>query len=262
MHPVLFEFSSCTIRSYDIVLCLAIVTGLVMVWYEARKKGYPGGSLIICLIGTVICALIGARINGWLFWFRGNIAMLNLNLFSTGSGMTAFGGFVGALGFAALYSYLNRWNVWRLLDIVAPILAMTESIQRIGCFLNGCCYGRKTTGFLGIYLPDTLDNWAYRYPTQIITGIFCFVLFVWLWRQRENKPFEGSLMLYYLVLYHVGRVVIDFLRGDEQVVLGLLTVHQLTATIIALIAAIVLYFRLNLQVKKSRPVELVDNVGS
>jgi phosphatidylglycerol:prolipoprotein diacylglycerol transferase len=262
MYPVIYDFGSWKIRSYDAVLCLAIVIGMFMVWHEAKKAGYPGRRMVLCLVGTVICAVLGARINGWLFWFHGNIAMLNLNVISTGNGMTAFGGLAGALGFAALYSYWNHWNVLKLLDIVALTLALTEGIQRIGCFLNGCCYGRETTGFLGIYLPDTLGHWAYRYPSQIITGIFCFTLFVLLWKQRRNKSFEGSLMLYYLVVYNVGRVVIDFLRGDEPVVLGLLTAHQLTAAAIASIAAIVLYFKLNQRMKTLRPVELEDNVES
>lgn len=254
MHRILFEFNSWKIRSYDVMLCLAITTGVLLVLREAKKEEYPRSRLFLCLVGTVVCALIGARINGWLFWFQGNFSMLDLNLSSSGKGMTAFGGFAGAFGFAALYSYWNHWNVWKLLDIIALVLPLTEGIQRIGCFLNGCCYGQQTDGFLGIYLPDILGYWAYRYPTQIITGLFCVLLFFWLWNQQKNKLFEGMIFLYYLLIYHVGRLAIDFLRGDEPVVLGLLTAHQLTAALVATIATIILYFKLYQNLKNSEPI--------
>ena len=98
-------------------------------------------------------------------------------------------------------------------------------------------------------MPDSLGYWGFRYPSQIITAIFCYLLFIWLWRQRNNKPFNGIIFLYYLVIYHTGRVVLDFMRGDESVILGHLTAHQLTATIISSIAAIILYYRLILNKK-------------
>jgi phosphatidylglycerol---prolipoprotein diacylglyceryl transferase len=257
MHPIIFDFGSWAIRSYDAVLCLAIIIGILVVWKETMRMGYPALRMAVCLAGTVFCAILGARINGWFFWFGGNLDRLNLNVISTKSGMTAFGGLIGAFSFIALYSFMNRWNVLRLLDIVAPVLALTEGIQRIGCFLNGCCYGRETSGFLGFYLPSTHGYWADRYPTQIITGIFCLALFIGLWKRRKTKPFEGSLLLYYLVIYDSGRVVIDFLRGDEPVVLGMLTAHQLTAAAFALIAAIILYFRLRQEMKKPKPAESI-----
>ena len=150
MHPVIFDFGKWDIRSYDIVLCLSIITGMILIWGEARSERYPAGRFVICLLGTLICAILGARINGWFFWFRGNPDMLSLNLFSTKSGMTAFGGLAGAFGFSALYAYLNRWNVLRLLDIIAPVFALAEGIQRTGCFLNGCCYGHDNKQFSGV----------------------------------------------------------------------------------------------------------------
>jgi len=245
MHPVIYDFGSWKIRSYDAVLCVAIITGMILIFSKARKEGYPAVRLILCLLGTLICAILGARINGWLFWFRGNPEMLNLNVISTRSGMTAFGGIAGAFGFAALYSYLNGWKTLKLLDIVAPVLALTEGIQRIGCFMNGCCYGHKTASLLGIYQPDTLGNWTNRYPTQIVTGLFCIVLFAWLERRSKDRSFEGYILLNYLFVYNTGRVLLDFMRGDEPIALGLLTVHQLTAAIIAIFSAIVLYFKMN-----------------
>jgi phosphatidylglycerol---prolipoprotein diacylglyceryl transferase len=243
MYPVLFNLGVWRCRSYDVVLLTAAVAGVIVVLRETRKMGLPGWKVSICLIGTVISALVGGRINGWLFWFGGNLDFLDLNLVSHGNGMTAFGAFAGAFCFTALFSLLNRWSVWRLLDTVAPVLALTEGIQRAGCFLNGCCHGRDTGGFLGVFLPDALGNWAYRYPVQIITGLFCVALFFWLWQKRTERPAEGMVLLYYLVFYHTGRVAIDFMRGDEPVLIGMLTFHQVTAAIIACVSGAVLYFR-------------------
>lgn len=251
MLPVLFQYNSWQLRSYDVCLCLAIAVCTLLVWHQARKEGYPRIGVAVFLIGTVIFALLGARINGWFFWFRENPDMLDLNIADTRKGMTAFGGLLGAIIFAGLYSWLNRWNVWRLLDIVIPSFALGEAIQRIGCLLNGCCYGHTTKSFLGVYVPDINGIWSYRYPTQIITGLFCALLFIYLWRQRKTFPFHGALLLQYLILYNIGRLVIDFLRGDETIAIGILTKHQLTATIIALTAALIMLLVFDLKTKKS-----------
>ena len=115
----------------------------------------------------------------------------------------------------------------------------------MGCLLNGCCYGRETDSFLGVYLPAAGGRWAERYPTQVMTGIFCLGLAAWLWSRRRRTSFPGELALTYVVVYGAGRVALDTLRGDERVVLGGLTSHQLAALVMAIAAGLVILYRQN-----------------
>lgn len=243
MYPVLLTIGSWELRSYSAVMSLVLVVAVVIMWHQARRAGFPGREVALCAIGMALSGLLGGRLNAWLFHLGGPFAWPNLNLASFKSGATGFGAVAGALGFAALYSAWRHWDAWHMLDLAAPILPLGEAIQRVGCLLNGCCYGRETDGFLGVYLPAVGGRWAYRYPTQALTGLFCLTLAAWLWSRRRRISFPGELALTYLVVYGTGRVALDALRGDEHATLGILTAHQLAATALAITAALLLLYR-------------------
>jgi phosphatidylglycerol:prolipoprotein diacylglycerol transferase len=237
MQPVLLILGSREIRSYPVLLGLAIVVGVAAFWYAGRAAGFPGTQLLIFCAGAVAFGLLGGRLNSWLFQLGSRFAWPNLNIASLRGGLTSFGSIIGALGFGAVVARRQGWSVWAFLDLAAPVIPLAEAIQRLGCLLNGCCWGRPTLGLLGVYLPDSAGHWATRYPTQVLTGLFCLALAVWLWRRRRSRFFAGELILSYLVMYHVGRLAIDALRGDERVLAGFLTTHQLSAAAVAALAA-------------------------
>ena len=243
MWPVLFEGDHWRLRSYDVVLLIAIMTGFYLVIKGGVRKGFPRAGLIWLVAGTVIFALIGARINGWFFWFSHDEAKLNLDITSTQHGMTAFGGIAGAFLFAVPFAWLYRWNAWRLLDVVAPALVLCEGIQRMGCLLNGCCYGKAVDGFPGMYAPDILGIWDNRFPSQIATGLFCVVLFLYLTRYDKFTHPNGELFLQYLILYPAGRLCLDFMRADEPQAMGILSAHQVASIIMLLLAALIIAWR-------------------
>jgi phosphatidylglycerol:prolipoprotein diacylglycerol transferase len=243
VYPILLTIGTWQVRSYSAVLGLVLVLGVAAMWRQARQAGFPGGHVALCAAGMALCGLLGGRLNAWLFHLGGQFTWPDLNLVSFRSGAAGFGAIAGVLAFAALYAWWRRWNAWRLLDVAAPIVALGEAIQRLGCLLNGCCFGRETDGFLGVYLPSVGGRWADRYPTQVLSGVFCLGLAAWLWSRRHRTSFPGELALTYLVVYGAGRVAIDTLRGDERVVLGALTAHQLAAIVMAIAAGFSLLYR-------------------
>ncbi len=243
MLPVLFEFDTWRIRSYDVVLLLSILTGLWFMYRSGRRKGLAGKNLFWLFIGMTVFALLGARINGWFFWYSAQPDLLSFNIADSRHGMTAFGGISGAVVFAMGYSRLNRWNPWTLLDLTAPTLVVCEGIQRIGCLMNGCCYGKPTHHAFGFYLPDILGVWTDRYPSQIMTAIFCLILFFYLQKYKTSMLNPGDVFLLYLILYPSGRLVLDFMRGDEPLAFGILTAHQAASMIMALLGALLITLR-------------------
>jgi len=243
VHPTLFTIGAWQVRSYGAVMVLVLVLAAGAMWRLGREAGFPGRHLAVCAAGMALAGLLGGRLNAWLFHLGGRLAWPDLNLASFRSGASGFGAIAGVLGFAALYGWWRGWSVWRLLDVAAPIVPLGEALQRVGCLLNGCCYGRETDSILGLYLPSTGGPWAHRHPTQILSGLFCLGLGVWLWSRRRRSAFPGELTLTYLVVYGAGRVALDALRGDERIALGALTTHQLAAIVMALAAGLGLLVR-------------------
>ena len=101
-----------------------------------------------------------------------------------------------------------------LLDTILPVWALSAAIQRWGCWLNGCCYGRETATFLATYAPDEAGRWAFRYPTQIMQSALNLLLYVFLVAHRRRQPYDGRVSALFLFLYFSGRFFMATLRGD------------------------------------------------
>jgi phosphatidylglycerol:prolipoprotein diacylglycerol transferase len=239
MHPSLVVNGSFEVRSYAVALGLAAFVGAALVIREGRRAGLPAVPLLVACLGAVACGLLGARLNSWLSGADPSAGWPNLNLGSLRGGLVSFGGIAGAMAFTAACARVFRWNAVAFLDLIAPVIPLAESIHRWGCFFNGCCFGRRTDGLLGFYLPDSSGLWAHRYPTQLMISLYCLLLFAWLWRRR-GRASRGDLILSYSILYSVGRLAIGALRADEPAFVGFLSVSQLTALSIAGIAAALL----------------------
>jgi len=233
MHPVLFTIGSWEIYSSHVFLILAILVGVLVSWREARGIGFSNREVVSFWAAVLPFALILGLLNGLLFWFK--FVHVGDTLFRPFSfGLVSFGVILGALFLGWVFAALRKLRVGPLLDLISVTLPLMLSIYRIGCLLNGCCYGVETDGFLGMFLPGQSGEWAYRFPTQIMLIFFNLALFIWLWLNRKNKPFEGSLTLAFLIVYSLGRLLIDAFR-DLPHVLGPLSPHQLASIAILLI---------------------------
>lgn len=98
--------------------------------------------------------------------------------------------------------------------------SLGQAIIRVGCLLNGCCYGRESDSPLALYLPDIYGHYAYRSPSQILQSLANLLLFVFLCKARRHKPFHGFVFLMYLILYSIGRFFVEFTRAEEPMVGG------------------------------------------
>ena len=146
-------------------------------------------------------------------------------------GLISFGAILGGMLYGYLISKVFKFSTGKILDLIALILPLSESIYRVGCMLMGCCFGRETAGFGAMYLPEIHGIWAYRYPTQIMLMVFNLALFVLLWARSTKKIEPGSQALFFLLVYCAGRFLIDFLRGDMPMA-GALGYHQIESILI------------------------------
>jgi phosphatidylglycerol:prolipoprotein diacylglycerol transferase len=145
-------------------------------------------------------------------------------------GITYYGGLLG--------TYLSGWTYcwyWRLplgetADLFSPFLALGHGIGRVGCFLQGCCYGVPTSGSWGFVFPTDPEG-LHRHPAQLYESgleVANAVLLNWLWHRGHRG---GRVTLTWFSLYALERFLLEFVRGDTQIeraALGL-SFGQLTA---------------------------------
>jgi phosphatidylglycerol:prolipoprotein diacylglycerol transferase len=132
-----------------------------------------------------------------------------------------FGGLILAIICCLIYIYWKKLEVWRIADIVAPSIMLGLGIARIGCFLNGCCFGLPTSCPLGvIFPPDSPAGYFFPntplFPIQLAASLKGFLIFGVLLVIERWKRFNGFTFWSMLALYSVGRFVIDFFRYYEN----------------------------------------------
>ena len=150
--------------------------------------------------------------------------------------------YIGALlgGIIVLVLYYRRCcrqdgaPVGRVLDLALPTLALGAAIGRLGCLAAGCCYGKPTGAWPRLFLPDQYGDWAYRYPTQLLSiaaNLIVLALLLAIERRYRTEAgyvvFDGFVALLYLDLYLLARFALEFLRADAIAVWGPISWAQL-----------------------------------
>jgi phosphatidylglycerol:prolipoprotein diacylglycerol transferase len=214
MHRVLFQIGPFTLYSYGLFVAVGFLLSTVLVLRDSEKFGVSRNDVFDCLIVILIGGLIGGRllfvIINWGYYLR---YPLRVFAFYEG-GMAIQGALVTAVVSGVLVSRIKKIPFWKVADLIAPYAALGQSMGRIGCFLNGCCYGRIIESGIGVTFPKEA---VMRVPTQIYSSLGLLAIFVILMALREKRPFDGYVFAMYLILYSVFRFFIDFLRGDNLV---------------------------------------------
>ena len=111
---------------------------------------------------------------------------------------------------------IKKISFWDYLDCATPSIALAQGFGRIGCFLAGCCYGMETDSWCAITFTNSqfAPNHVPLVPTQIFSSVFDFAHFVLLYVITRRSKVPGFTSSLYLIIYGVGRFVIEFFRGD------------------------------------------------
>ena len=131
------------------------------------------------------------------------------------NGMVAYGGIVGALLTLYIYTGYYKLDKNAFFDFYAPMIPLFHSFGRIGCFLTGCCYGIESHRFGVAFHSSTIaPNDIDLFPVQLLCSVLNIVLFVLVFRYEKRHHLEGKAVFFYLLLYSIGRFLVEFLRGD------------------------------------------------
>ena len=191
----------------------------------------------------MLAVLVGGVIGGRLLFVVINwqeYMQEPLRIFMINEGGMAFHGslVMGFIG-GAIVVKIKKLPFWKVADIVALYAPLGHAIGRVGCFLNGCCYGGITNSSLGVMFPgDTV----YRLPAQLYSSFFLVLLFIVLRLMRNEKHFEGFIFSMYVMLYSVYRFFIEFLRDDNPAIYLGMTLSQVISAGLFIAGAILYLF--------------------
>lgn len=248
MHPILFEIGPFTLYSYGLLLACGFLLSAGLIIRDSRNFDVSTDRIFDCLLALLIAGLIGGRLLFVLinheYYFRYPFKALMLRE----GGMAIHGAIGAAIIAGIIVCRVRKLSFWNLSDLFAPYIALGQSIGRIGCFLNGCCYGKPVSSGPGVTFPgDTVS----RIPTQIYSSLGLLLIYILLIEMRKNRPFNGYVFCKYLILYGLFRFFMDFYRDDNPAVLGLLTLSQIISVAI-LVSGVVIYWVRVSRVNKAR----------
>ena len=145
MHPILLSLGVATVYSYGAMLSIAFFLGILLAMRLGEKEGIPSETVLDISLWVMVSAVIGARLLYVILFFgEFSSSLLDVIMIQKG-GLIFFGGLFGALLAVLIKAQAYKLSLLKLADIAAPGAAIGYSIARIGCFLNGCCYGVETT---------------------------------------------------------------------------------------------------------------------
>jgi len=267
MHPVIVKLiGPLKIHSYGLMLAIAFLVAVTLAQRAARRKGMDPDTVADLGLWLLISGVLGARVmfmilNPSLFPISRPLNLLKI----WEGGLVFYGGVIAALPVGVCVLRKKKVDVWHFADVVAPYMALAHGIGRIGCFLNGCCYGKPSnlpwavsfpkfvdeTGFVTgspVYV-DQLDHNLITgdaarslpvHPTQVYSTVALFAISALLLLLWKRRAFKGQIFWSYLLLYSVFRFGVEFLRADNAPVLFGLTISQLIGVPVFLFACAVL----------------------
>ena len=226
MHPILFHIGSLPVRAYGTLIVLGFMVGLwrAMGLCTRRMQAEPEGSprrispddmFDIGFYGLIV-GIIGARL---LFvaldWGSFAAHPIDALKFWQG-GLSLHGGMLGAILFLIYMCRRKRLSLLAAGDIGAVSWAIAYAIGRIGCLLNGCCYGGVCDLPWGVRFPDELHPGALTppsHPIQLYATLFNLVFFAVLLRWEKRKRADGELYYGYIFMYGFYRYVVEIFRA-------------------------------------------------
>jgi phosphatidylglycerol:prolipoprotein diacylglycerol transferase len=223
MYPTILKIANFQIYSYGVLLFISFLLGTKLVEMRAKKFGVESSKITDLALLTLIMVVAGARLLYVIFhWTEFNHDLIGIIAFWRGGlgGLMFYGGFVLALLVGIFYIRKEKMPIYKMLDAVAPAIVLGEAITRIGCFLNGCCFGKPTNSFLGCLFPrNSPAGYTFHVPiqpTQLYSSLAGFILFIAALILEKKRLRDGLLFGIIMIFYALFRFGIDFVRYYEN----------------------------------------------
>lgn len=241
------------IAFYGCTMATGIIVGYLMAAREAKRTGQNPDNYLDMLLYAVFFAIVGARLYyvafSWEHYKDNLLSILNLRQ----GGLAIYGGIIGAFTTVYFFTKKRKLSFTQMLDTACPGLAAGQVIGRWGNFFNREAFGDYTDGLFAMQLPVsavrsgeiTEKMWEHAevingiqfiqvHPTFLYEGLWNLGVIIFLYIYRDRKKFQGELVLWYLVLYGIGRFWIEALRTDQLLIPGIgFPISQLLGAVLA-----------------------------
>lgn len=209
------------------MLALSFLLGIVYIWWITKKHNKPFEPFLTVAYIMTIGGILGAR----LFYVLFHLAEFSdnwtatFNPFASGrfgiAGLNLYGGVVIAILGTFVYARFKRYSVPEIFDYFAPTLGLGLALTRIGCFLNGCCFGTPTSLPWGVCFPDgSLPYYVYQnaalHPAQLYSSLYGLGLFILMHYLLQHRKFIGQVVGLLFMVEALFRFAIEYVRYYEE----------------------------------------------
>jgi len=231
MHPDFISIGPLTIHSYGVMMALGFLAGLGNWILLGRREGHSAQFCMDLMFWVILSGIVGARLayvlENWAAYAADPLSIVRVDQ----GGLIFYGGFVAASAAVVFFVRRHKVPMASLFDFVVTSVPLAHAFGRIGCFLNGCCFGSCTKAVPHVRFPQHSIPWYSQiregriasnaalsnpvHPVQLYEAAFNILVYgvvVWLFR-RKGRP--GMVTGVYLVLYAIGRFSLEFMRGDR-----------------------------------------------
>lgn len=257
-NPVAFTIFSHDVRWYGIMFAIGVASGYYLMQRNRKYAGVTADQVADLTFLAVISGVVGARLFFVIEFFdsfkytvvngvmvkRTLPQVLMETLRVDHGGLVFYGGCI--LGIITLFVYCRRKKLdpLRMADLMAPSAVLGHAFGRIGCFLNGCCYGTPCHYAWGVSYPEVYHVCFGQtlYPVQLFESSINFTLAILLC-VALRKLAKGQTFTLYLALYGIARFLLEFIRGDNtDFLFGIFSPGQSVALIIVPIAVFFFFY--------------------
>jgi len=250
---------------YGIIIACGMLLGIWMATYNARRRGFKSEMILDIALIAVVLAVIGARVHyvvfSWEFYKDGPF----IDVFKIwNGGLAIYGGLIGGLLGVFVYSRFAKKRFLSLADLLIPSLVLGQAIGRWGNFVNQEAYGWLIENPAWTFFPAAVfikSEGAFHMATFFYESMWNFGVFAFLMAYMRKNRREGNVFFFYLLLYGIGRMIIEGYRMDSQILLNTgLRINQLISIAFALFGLAMLLLRKKAPIAQAHAVHLFPGI--
>jgi len=245
VNPIAFSIGPIRVAWYGIMIALAVLALVLWTLWSVKKGAHLTYDTVLnaALVGIpsgIVFARLLHVIDRWGYYSQNPAQIIG------GEGLTIYGAVLGAALGLWIFSRVRKIPFAYLADVLAPGIILAQAIGRVGCTLNGCCYGVETSAFCAVIYTNPESNGPIGipvHPTQIYEIVFNLIVFGVLFKLRGRLKPDGSLFLVYITLYSIWRFGVGFIREGMPFLFPVLHQAQVIALVLLAIAIPILAMR-------------------
>ena len=261
----LFSIGRFTVHGYGLMIGLGFLAAVFVGSYLAKRRDLSDGDFVNIAIYVLVIGFLGGKLLHIIVEFK---TLLTDPMAVLGSeGFVVYGGIITGIATIYVYCRIKKLKFLEYIDLFATAVPLNQALGRVGCLLAGGCYGRETDSHFSLIFPEgcIAPAGVRLVPTQPVMAAGNFLIFVVLLilylmscpkkgegadAEQKLRYIPGLATALYLIMYSVGRFVIEFFRNDYRGSVGPLSTSQFISLFILVGGAVLLVIVLKGKVNK------------